>query len=178
MSEIEASVSEDAETTELVEKSAEEVIEEATETVEKAEEVVEEETSEEVIEKAEEIAEDIAVNDIESDFSKMLDELKTFVVDNISKSDGSEVPSVDQIISEMKGNISKSMEEISARHEEVSKAVIEVQRDMQEMKKRMDAYESATATKKSFDLDEESKETVTKSTQSIWNGHFLGVRDL
>lgn len=178
MSEIETPASEDVENTELVEKSSEEVIEEVTETVEKAEEVVAEETSEEVIEKSEEIIEDVATSDAEPDFAKMLDELKAFVVDNISKSDGSEVPSVDEIISQMKGSISKSMEEISARHEEVSKAVSEVQNDMKDIKNRMDSYESATATKKSFDLDEESKEIVTKSTQSIWKGHFLGVRDL
>lgn len=178
MSEIETPAIE-AEDTELVEKSAtEEVVEETAEVVEKAEDLVEEDSSEEVIEKSEEVSEE-EVTDVAGDFAKMLEDLKTFVVDNVAKSEnGSNVPSVDEIINEMKNNISKSMEEISNRHEEVSKAVTEVQRDMQEMKKRMEAYEATTATKKSFDLDEESKETVTKAQQSIWKGHFLGVRDL
>ena len=168
----------DTEDTELVEKSAtEEVVETTEEVIEKSEELTSED-SEEVIEKSEEISEEAAA-DVAEDFAKMLEDLKTFVVENIAKSeDGSNVPSVDEIINEMKNNISKSMEEISTRHEEVSKAVTQVQRDMDEMKKRMEAYEATTATKKSFDLDEESKETVTKSQQSIWKGHFLGVRDL
>ena len=46
-----------------------------------------------------------------------------------------------------------------------------------ELQKRVDAYEGATAVRKSGEVEQASTDN-TKITKSIWNGHFLGARDL
>jgi hypothetical protein len=60
----------------------------------------------------------------------------------------------------------------------MTKAVTECTNAIEAISKRMDSYESATAVKKSNDLETESVEPLRKNTTSIWKGHFLGVSDL
>ena len=45
-----------------------------------------------------------------------------------------------------------------------------------DLQKRVDAYDNATAVKKSGETETVSADN-TKITKSIWQGHFLGVTD-
>ena len=160
---------------EVEEAVAEEVAEEAVEAP--AEEVIEtsaEEPAEVAEEAAEEVAEEAPETE-ESDIEKMLNGIKSYISEAISKA-ADDTPDVNEIISQLQANISKSMDEMSVKNAEVSNAVAKANTAIGELSKRMDAYEAATAVKKSSDFETESVEPLKK--QSIWKGHFLGVSDL
>lgn len=144
------------------------------ENAEEAAEVVEKSANPEEATQAED------ANEEDADFAKMLDDLKSVITDGLAKaadSTGAGVASVEEIINRMKSDITKSYDDMSTKHEEMSKAVEDCKRDMSVMKERMDAFETASAVKKSNDLASGSMET-TKKSDSIWKGHFLGVQDL
>lgn len=174
-------------------KSVEDIVEAPT----AVEEVVEDSATEEVVEKNNDVEQSIITSDDENetiekssdtedsisedvDFAKMIDDLKAVISEGLAKaadSTGANVASVEEIISRMQSDMTKNIDDMSAKHDEVSKAIEDCKRDMQMMTKRIDALESASAVKKSNDLDSGSMET-TKKSNSIWKGHFLGVQDL
>jgi hypothetical protein len=156
---------------------SDEVVEEATEvtaeeTVEKSDEATTEETVTEeadVVEKATDISE---VEVEEPDFAKMLDDLKSFFGDNISKSATEAKAAVDEIV---KG-IETQIADFAQKSESLSNAISELQTTLANVEKRVELVEGDTAVKKSGDLDG-STEEVTMN-KSIWSGSFLSVRDL
>ena len=164
---------------ELNNEVEEAVAEEVAEEVEApAEEVIEKSADEPVEEPAEEAAEEVAEEapeTEESDIEKMLNGIKSYISEAISKASDN-TPDVNEIISQMQANISKSMDEINTRQTEMNDAVAKCNTAISELSKRMDSYEAATAVKKSSDFETESVEPLKK--QSIWKGHFLGVSDL
>ena len=135
--------------------------------------VVEEAVEEAAVEET--VVEAPAEEAVEPDFEKMIDGIKKYVADEIAKA--ADTPDVNQIISELMANINKSMDDMSARHSGMQKSMEDMGARMDELCKRMDSFESATAVKKSNDLETESFGTV-KKTESIWKGHFLGVQNL
>lgn len=144
-----------------------------------AEEAPAEVTEETVVEATEEApVEDLVAEqaEIEPDFEKMIEGIKKFVSEEISKV-ADNTPDVNQILSEMMANINKSIEDVASKYDSVAKSVGEVQEAMKSISQRMDSYESATAVKKSNDLENESLVSVKKA-ESIWKGHFLGVQNL
>lgn len=145
------------------EEVAEEVVEESNE-LQKSDEVEEAPEAEEV---TEEPAAEVAEEPADDNFEKMLEGIKSYIQDTISKSD---TPSVEQIIAEMESNITKMMDQ---KHGEMNKAVDGIREELSAMKARMDAYEASTAVKKSNDSAFESMGTMKKS-DSIWKGLFLG----
>ena len=155
--------------------ATEEVADETVDTLEKsdsADETVEETVEEDVLEKSadSEVTETV---EEEFDLAKMLDELKNIVNDKIDAGIAKatdNVATVEEIINEMRGKISKVTEDLQAGYDNLSKSV-------ETLQSRMDAYESSTAVKKSNDLDGSSEE-VTTLKKSLWNGHFLNVQDL
>ena len=170
---------------EEIEKSetVEEVIED---TVEKSEEVSEE-ASEEVIEKSDEVEEvsdeedneDLekaaAISEVEveePDFAKMLDDLKTYFGDNISKSAEDTKATVD----ELSKSIDARITELAEKHDNLTKSVESIKSAIDSIEKRVDLVESETAVKKSGDLDGSKEETTIR--KGIWSGSFLGIRDL
>lgn len=159
---------------EVEEAVAEEVAAEAVEAP--AEEVIEKSADEpaEEAEETEEVAEE-APEAEESDIEKMLDGIKSYISEAISKA-ADNTPDVNEIISQMQANISKSMNDMDARQNALNEAVAKCNVAIDELSKRMGAYEAATAVKKSSDFETESVEPLKK--QSIWKGHFLGVSDL
>jgi uncharacterized protein YaaR (DUF327 family) len=167
---------------EVVEAAAEEVVEETVEAPVEDAPAEEAAPAEETIEKSadpvEEVAEEAAEEAEEgsTEIEKMLDGIKTYITEAITKA--TDTPGVEEILSQMQANISKSVDEMNSKHESMAKAMQELQGTMAEMSKRMDSYEAATAVKKSSDLETESVETLKKNTTSIWKGHFLGVSDL
>jgi len=150
-----------------IEEVATEVADETVDVLEKsdsADETVEETVEEDVLEKS-------ADSDVaeELDIVKMLDELKTVVTEKVNasleKADGNK-----QYVDEMLNTIKKSIDDCMDGHGALAKSI-------ENLQGRMDSYESATAVKKSNDLDG-SVEEVRVLQKSIWNGHFLNVQDL
>lgn len=168
------------------ETAVEEAVEEAT-----AEEVVEEAVAEETIEKSadepavEEAPEEEAPAEeaVEDDtIEKMLDGIKTYISEAISKA-ADNTPSVEELYSQLLNQINMAKADMTANHESMNSAIAKCNEEiakcnelMGQMKSRMDAYEAATAVKKSSDFEAESVEPLKK--QSIWKGHFLGVSDI
>jgi predicted DNA-binding ribbon-helix-helix protein len=172
---------EDVETEENVEKSrviggaldaSAEVAEEGVsneESVEETEEVdVEKALEETEIEKA-------AVSDVEveePDFVKMLDDLKTFFGDNLTKS----AEDTKTTVEELSKTIDARITELADKHDSLSKAVESIKSAIDTIEKRVDLVENETAVKKSRDLEGSKEEKTIR--KGIWSGSFLGVRDL
>jgi len=134
---------------------------------------IEDSVSEEV-EEAEEI-EKAAVSDVEveePDFVKMLDDLKTFFGDNITKSAEETKSTVD----ELSKTIDARITELADKHDSLSKAVENIKSAIDTIEKRVDLVENETAVKKSRDLEGSKEEKTIR--KGIWSGSFLGVRDL
>lgn len=153
------------ETTEEVEKAAV-VAEEATEEVEAVAEEASEEEAEEV-EKAAVISE---VEVEEPDFAKMLDDLKNFFGENISKSAEETKATVD----ELSNSIDKRVSELTEKYDSLSKSVEKIENLLNSVEKRIDLVENETAVKKSQDQDNLKEDTTIK--KGVWSGTFLGVR--
>ncbi len=154
-------------TEEVVEKAAV-VAEEATEVEDAVAEVSSDEEVDEDLEKA-------AISDVEveePDFVKMLDELKTFFGDNLTKSAEETKNSVE----ELSKTIDARITELAEKHDSLSKAVENIKSAVDTIEKRVDLVENETAVKKSRDLEGSKEEKTIR--KGIWSGSFLGVRDL
>ena len=165
--------SEDVETEENVEKSR--VIGGALDaSAEVAEEGVSNEESVEETEEVEEL-EKAAVSDVEveePDFVKMLDDLKTFFGDNLTKS----AEDTKTTVEELSKTIDARITELADKHDSLSKAVESIKSAIDTIEKRVDLVENETAVKKSRDLEGSKEEKTIR--KGIWSGSFLGVRDL
>lgn len=173
---MENEINEEVSTEEVTEKS--DVVEETVseEIVEKSDEVVSEEETEESSEEVEEEVEkaaDISEVEVEEpDFAKMLDDLKTYFGENISKSAEETKTTVD----ELSKSIDARITELAEKHDQISKSVETIKSSIDSIEKRVDLVESETAVKKSSDLDGSKEEKTIR--KGIWSGSFLGVRDL
>lgn len=154
-------------TEEVVEKGAV-VAEEATEAVEAVVEESAEEEAEEDLEKA--ANSDVEVE--EPDFVKMLEDLKTFFGENISKS----AEETKTTVEELTKTIDAQITELAEKHDSLSKAVADIKSAIDTIEKRVDLVENETAVKKSQDLDGSKEEKTIR--KGVWSGTFLGVRDL
>ena len=154
-------------TEEVVEKGAV-VAEEATEAVEAVVEESAEEEAEEDLEKA--ANSDVEVE--EPDFVKMLEDLKTFFGENISKS----AEETKTTVEELTKTIDAQITELAEKHDSLSKAVANIKSAIDTIEKRVDLVENETAVKKSQDLDGSKEEKTIR--KGVWSGTFLGVRDL
>lgn len=154
-------------TEEVVEKGAV-VAEEATEAVEAVAEEAAEEEAEEDLEKA--ANSDVEVE--EPDFVKMLEDLKTFFGENISKS----AEETKTTVEELTKTIDAQITELAEKHDSLSKAVANIKSAIDTIEKRVDLVENETAVKKSQDLDGSKEEKTIR--KGVWSGTFLGVRDL
>ena len=160
-----------AEETSLVEAApvdevAEEAVVEVFETVE-----------EEAVEKAATVSE---LPEDELDFVKMVDGLKVDLEKAIKKNyaEATNVAQdVQKSVDDFNLNIQKSIDDFGTKISDLSNNVAEVTKMVDELQKRVDAYEGATAVRKSGEVEQASTDN-TKITKSIWNGHFLGARDL
>jgi hypothetical protein len=104
----------------------------------------------------------------------MLDDLKVAITDKINngleKATGAASENK-QYVDEMLNSMKKSIDELAGGHGAMQKSI-------DDLAKRMDGYESATAVKKSNDLDGLVEQKEIKKSNTIWNGHFLSVQDL
>ena len=158
-----------------VEESTEEVVEKAAVVAEEAtevEDVVAEVSSEEEVD---EDLEKAAISDVEveePDFVKMLDDLKTFFGDNLTKS----AEETKNTVEELSKTIDARITELAEKHDSLSKAVENIKSAIDTIEKRVDLVENETAVKKSRDLEGSKEEKTIR--KGVWSGSFLGVRDL
>lgn len=158
-----------------VEKTTEEVVEKGAVVAEEATEAIAEVTEEAPEEEAVEDLEKAANSDVEveePDFVKMLEDLKTFFGENISKS----AEETKVTVEELTKTIDAQITELAEKHDSLSKAVANIKSAIDTIEKRVDLVENETAVKKSQDLDGSKEETTIR--KGVWSGTFLGVRDL
>jgi methyl-accepting chemotaxis protein len=84
---------------------------------------------------------------------------------------------VQKSVDDFNFNIQKSIDDFGSKITDLSNNVAEVTKMVSDLQKRVDAYEGATAVRKSGEVEQASADN-TKITKSIWNGHFLNARDL
>lgn len=123
------------------------------------------------VEKAETVSE-VPVDEL--DFVKMVDTLKT-EVSEIEKNYAERAATAADMYAAVE-DIKKSIGDFGTKTSELSNNVAEIVKRMDEIEKRIDAYEGATAVQKSGGVETPADET--KITKSIWQGHFLGVSSL
>jgi len=140
----------------------------------------------EAIEKA------VSISEVEDtlDFEKMVTDLKTFFGESIEKNYATQAATVQDmynIVNETRAEmarLSKNYEEIQKanaelveKYETLSKSVTDMFGKIEYVDHQLKNFESATAVKKSSDLDGSAGVSKIQKT-SIWQGHFLGVNSL
>jgi len=115
----------------------------------------------------------------ELDFAKMVDTLKAEITETITKNYAdatNAAQDVQKSVDDVNSHIQKSIDDFGSKVTELSNNVAEVTKMVSDLQKRVDAYESTTAIKKSGDVQTSPDEN--KITKSIWQGHFLGVNNI
>ena len=129
----------------------------------------------EAIEKA------VAISEVEDtlDFSKMVSDLKTFFNESIEKNyatHSATVQDVVKMVSDAKEEMTKAIDELKSKNDEITKTIAEMYGKIEYVDHQLKGFESATAVKKSSDLNGSMEEKTIQ--KSIWQGHFLGVNSL
>jgi Putative phage serine protease XkdF len=129
----------------------------------------------------EEIEKAVAISEVEDtlDFSKMVGDLKTFFNDSIEKNYSNQSASIRDVVKmvqDAKEEMTKSIDDIKAKNEELTKTITDMYGKIEYVDHQLKGFESATAVKKSSDLNGSMEETQIQ--KSIWQGHFLGVNSL
>jgi predicted transcriptional regulator len=166
---------------EMTEETNTEVTAEVTEVEAPVAEEVAEVTETSAVDAGEAIEKAVAISEVEDtlDFTKMVTDLKTFFNDSIEKNyatHAATVQDVYRIVEETRAEMSKAIDEIKAKHEEINKSITDMYGKIDYVDNKLNGFESATAVKKSSDLNGSLEET--KIQKSIWQGHFLGVNSL
>lgn len=117
---------------------------------------------------AEEAANISEVEVEETDFAKMLDEMKAFFSAEITKT------ATAQSVSNLTSKVDEKIAEITNKYNELEQAINNIKSHISGVEKRVDGVERDTAIKKSSDLDGSD----VKITKSKWGGHFLSVRNI
>jgi hypothetical protein len=133
----------------------------------------------EAIEKA------VAISEVEDtlDFTKMVTDLKTLLSDSLEKNYATHAATVQDVyrmVEETRAEMSKAIDDVKAKmaekDEEMKKTIADMYGKIEYVDHALKGFESATAVKKSSDLNGSMEET--KIQKSIWQGHFLGVNSL
>ena len=133
-------------------------------------------TEEEAIEKAADISE-VEADDL--DIQKMLSDLKASFGDALEKNLATHtatVQDISRIVEDTKTEFAKTIDELKSKYEELNKSITDAFGKIDNVNDKLEGLESATAVKKSSDLEGSTGET--KIQKSIWQGHFLGVNSL
>ena len=77
---------------------------------------------------------------------------------------------------ETSARVEKQISDLSEKYEALNKSVTDMYSKIDYIDNRFAGFESASAVKKSSDLDGSAGATQIK--KSIWQGHFLGVNSL
>jgi hypothetical protein len=128
-----------------------------------------------------EVEKAVSISEVEDtlDFEKMVNDLKTFFGESLTKNytDNTEsVNNITKMFEETTNNISKALAELTEKYDAINKTVADMSGKIEYVDNKLTTVESATAVKKSSDL--EGSVGATQIKKSIWQGHFLGVNSL
>lgn len=143
--------------------------------------VVDETPAADAVDAGEAIEKAVTISEVEDtlDFTKMVGDLKTFFNESIEKNYATHAATVEDVkkmVEDTKIEMSKAIDELKAKHEEINKTITDMYGKITYVDNKLTGFESATAVKKSSDLEGSMEET--KIQKSIWQGHFLGVNSL
>lgn len=124
----------------------------------------------------------VTISEVEDtlDFTKMVTDLKTSINDALEKNYATHAATVQDVyrmVEETRAEMSKAIDELKAKNEEINKTITDMYGKIEYVDHQLKGFESATAVKKSSDLNG-SMEDVKIQKTSIWQGHFLGVNSL
>jgi hypothetical protein len=124
----------------------------------------------EAIEKA------VAISEVEDafDFEKMVNELKSFFGESITKNyadSSSAVEAMSKMFEETSVKVEKAIADLSEKYETLNKTITDMYGKIDYVDHRLNDFESASAVKKSSDL--EGSTGATQIKKSIWQGAFL-----
>ena len=127
----------------------------------------------------------VSISEVEDslDFEKMVNDLKSFFGESLTKnySDSSAaVAAITKMFEETSTKVEKQIADLTEKYVSLNETLTKTVTDMYEkisyVDNKLTGFESATAVKKSSDLNGPVGETQIK--KSIWQGHFLGVNSL
>ena len=123
----------------------------------------------------------VTISEVEDtlDFTKMVTDLKTSINEAIEKNYATHAATVQDVyrmVEETRRDMAKAIDEMKAKHEEINKSITDMYGKIEYVNHALTNFESATAVKKSSDLNGSLEEN--KIQKSIWQGHFLGVNSL
>ncbi len=161
---------------EMSEDTNTEVVAEAAEVETPVEEVTVVDEAAPVVEA--EIEKAVAISEVEGtlDFEKMVNDLKSFFGESLTKNytDSSDaVAAITKMFEETSSNVTKQIADLSEKYEALNKSVTDMYSKIDYIDHRFAGFESASAVKKSSDLEGFTGEK--KMQKSIWQGHFLTV---
>ena len=124
----------------------------------------------------------VSISEVENafDFEKMVNDLKTFFGESITKnySDSSEaLAAVNKMFEETSASIVKQIAELGEKYETLNKSVTDMYGKIEYVNHQLTNFESASAVKKSSDQNG-SLENNKKINKSVWQGAFLKVNSL
>jgi len=153
------------------------------------EEVVAETPAEEVavveevasVDAGESIEKAVTLSEVEDtiDFEKMVNDLKSFLGESLSKNlneNNDAVQAVTKMFEETTGNIQKAIAELNEKYDTINKTITDMYGKIEYVDNKLNGFESATAVKKSSDLNGSLEET--KIQKSLWQGTFLGLSSI
>ncbi len=161
---------------EMSEDTNTEVVAEAAEVETPVEEVTVVDEAAPVVEA--EIEKAVAISEVEGtlDFEKMVNDLKSFFGESLTKNytDSSDaVAAITKMFEETSSNVTKQIADLSEKYEALNKSVTDMYSKIDYIDHRFAGFESASAVKKSSDLEGFTGEK--KMQKSIWQGTFLTV---
>ena len=120
----------------------------------------------------------VSISEVEDslDFEKVVNDLKTFLGESLSKnySDSSAaVAAITKMFEETSTKVEKQIAELAEKYEALNKSVTDMYSKIDYIDHRFAGFESAYAVKKSSDIDMITGEK--KIQKSIWQGTFLKV---
>jgi acyl carrier protein len=130
----------------------------------------------ETIEKA------VSISEVEDslDFEKMVTDLKTFFGESIEKNYATHAATVQDVyrmVEETRAEMSKKIDDVVEKYDALSKSVTDMFGKIEYVDHQLKNFESATAVKKSSDLNGSIGEKKIQKT-SLWQGTFLGANTL
>lgn len=130
-------------------------------------------------EKTDEAATTDEVATTEPDFEKMFDSLKETVAQTLKDSEVAVQKAVDSAVANVEGKVAEIQKAVDDKTSEFQKSLDElseqlggVKTEREGVEKRLDALESATAIKKSGEVEETTKDKTVQ--KGLWGGTILG----
>jgi Putative phage serine protease XkdF len=136
---------------------------------------------EEVAAEAETIEKAVQISEVADtlDFEKMVNDLKTFFGESLTKNYSDSTAAVEAItkmFEETSTNVQKQIAELGEKYETLNKSITDMYAKIDYIDHRFAGFESASAVKKSSDLGGFTGEKQIK--KSLWQGTFLGANTL